>query len=205
MPRKPLALDQMVGEDEYWYRVFNDPRMWSDKKKETTMAKERHLKRRHRLSHYRDRSQDHDHHSESYNVWDLDFEDTADDMCTTDGKSDTTTPLNLEAANDRASTVDNSESSISAALCKFASRAALIRLNTASISLINLRRNLEHPNHTSKPWQTILLRSSQEFRRRLLKPFKINLRCTFLIWVALTLMDLARYCPGTLFLARLVD
>jgi hypothetical protein len=36
MPCKPLALDKMVdflaGEDEYWCRIVNDPRLWGDKK-----------------------------------------------------------------------------------------------------------------------------------------------------------------------------
>jgi hypothetical protein len=80
MPRKPLALDQMVDflaqEDQYWCRVIDDPKSWSDKKQQTANAKERHLQKRRRLSHYRDRSQDHDRRSESCNVWDLDSEYT---------------------------------------------------------------------------------------------------------------------------------
>lgn len=82
MPRKPLALDHMVEflvqEDEYWCRLANDPKSWSAKKRETEQAKARHLKKRRRLSFFRDRTKDHDRDSEPCNVWDLDVEDGED-------------------------------------------------------------------------------------------------------------------------------
>lgn len=58
MPRDVLPLDKMVDflaeEDEYWCRLRNDPRSWTEKQKGTAAAKERHLKKRRRLSHYLD-------------------------------------------------------------------------------------------------------------------------------------------------------
>jgi hypothetical protein len=61
MPRNPLALDKMVdflaGEDEYWCRVVNDPRLWGDKKRDATASQVRHQDKRRRLSNYRQRDE----------------------------------------------------------------------------------------------------------------------------------------------------
>jgi hypothetical protein len=58
MPRNVLALDAMVdflaGEDEYWRRIVNDPRSWGYKQTEAAAGRERHLKKRRKLSHYVD-------------------------------------------------------------------------------------------------------------------------------------------------------
>jgi hypothetical protein len=57
MPRKPIALDKMVdflaGEDEYWCRIVNNPRLWGDKKRDATASQVRHQDKRRRLSNYR--------------------------------------------------------------------------------------------------------------------------------------------------------
>jgi hypothetical protein len=60
MPRTPLALDKMVdflaGEDQYWQKMLHDRHLWDAKEKETASARTRHVNKRRRLCHYRDRS-----------------------------------------------------------------------------------------------------------------------------------------------------
>jgi hypothetical protein len=75
MPSKPLALDKMVdflaGEDEYWRRVVNDPRLWRERTKNNAAAKEKHLRKRCRLAFYRNHSEDVNHQSKDLSSWNV--------------------------------------------------------------------------------------------------------------------------------------
>jgi hypothetical protein len=96
MPRKPLALDNMVdflaAEDEFWRRTYHDQRLWHAKKRDTTVAQERYRSKRMHLSHYHDRSKDTDKRSQSLNFFDLTWEGEEEEANDGDERGDETVP-----------------------------------------------------------------------------------------------------------------
>lgn len=59
MPRNAMSLDKMVdylaAEDEYWRRLVNDSRLWTEKKASHASSQDRHRRKRRMLSSYVER------------------------------------------------------------------------------------------------------------------------------------------------------